>query len=104
MSDKTTKRRPAVRREGERFRVRLEKGAGTTLAKLSLAVSPSATGYTLKARTTSAEGAKLAIEHFAEAQGDSFAAAKLRADELAKLAVSRGWSERKSHRAAEDLI
>jgi len=93
-------RRPAVRREGERFRVRLAKGDD----KLSLSVSPSATGYTLRARTVTDDVAKVATEHFLESQGDSFTAAKLRAAELAKIAASKGWAVRLAHRTIEDLI
>jgi len=103
MSEATKQRKRPTRREGTRFRVALVKGE----ARLSFSISPSDTGYTLRARhrTSTEPRPTLAVEHFTEAMhGDSFAAAKKRTLELVTAASQKGWSERKAHRAIEDLL
>jgi len=98
-----TKRKPPVRREGARFRVAMVKGT----SKLSFSISPSDLGYTLRARVR-AEGDErptLAVEQFTEQlHGDSFNAAKKRVLELTTAAAGKGWSEKKAHRAIEELL
>lgn len=94
-------RKTPVRREGERYRVALQKGD----AKLSFSVSPSATGYTLRARHRSDGGMRVVAEHFAETQGtDSYVAAKKRVEELAGKAMTKGWVQKKGSRSIEDLF
>jgi hypothetical protein len=101
MSETKKARKVSVRHEGERFRVTLKKGDD----RLSFSASPSATGYTLRARSKSADGLRVAVEQFAEAQyGDSFAAAKKRALELTASATTKGWSEKRKARSIEDLL
>lgn len=100
---KTKKPRKApVRHEGERYRVTLVKGEG----KLSFSVSPSADGYTLRARTKSPGIAvRLATEHFRETSAvDSFSAAKLRVEQLVKAATAKEWTTKKAARTIEDLF
>jgi hypothetical protein len=98
---KARRKRPTYR-EGARFRIGLVKGE----EKLSFSISPSDTGYTLRGRNRRpGDKVRMAVEHFSEAAtGDSFAAAKKRAQELAEQATQKGWKEHQRGRTIEDLF
>lgn len=97
----TKKRKTPTRREGERHRIALTKGDAT----LSFSISPSAYGYTLRARTKAPSvGTRLATEHFKESDGDSYEHARKRSDELVKAALAKGWTKKQAHQSIEDLL